>query len=48
METPLASNWRKEDATSSEVVEDTVYRQFVGENFTYVFGEHTTGHIFCS
>eukprot|EP00253_Pinus_taeda_P021546 PITA_21546 len=30
MKTPLASNWRKEDATSSEVVEATVYRQLVG------------------
>ena len=30
METPLASNWRKEDATSREVVEATVYRQLVG------------------
>lgn len=26
METPLESNWRKEDATSGEVVEATVYR----------------------
>ena len=25
-ETPLAGNWRKEDATSSEVVEATIYR----------------------
>eukprot|EP00253_Pinus_taeda_P036490 PITA_36490 len=30
METPLASNWRKEDATLGEVVEDTIYRQLVG------------------
>eukprot|EP00253_Pinus_taeda_P028540 PITA_28540 len=30
METPLAGNWRKEDATSGEVVEATVYRQLVG------------------
>ena len=30
METPLASNWRKEDATSGEVVEAIVYRQHVG------------------
>jgi len=30
METPLAGNWRKEDATSREVVEATVYRQLVG------------------
>jgi hypothetical protein len=26
METPLAGNWRKEDATSREVVDSTVYR----------------------
>eukprot|EP00253_Pinus_taeda_P033137 PITA_33137 len=30
METPLAGNWRKEDATSGEVVEATVYRQLLG------------------
>eukprot|EP00253_Pinus_taeda_P004602 PITA_04602 len=30
METPLAGNWRKEDATSGEVVEAIVYRQLVG------------------
>eukprot|EP00253_Pinus_taeda_P007719 PITA_07719 len=30
METPLASNWMKEDATSYEVVEATIYRQLVG------------------
>ena len=30
METPLAGNWRKEDATSGEVVEATMYRQLVG------------------
>eukprot|EP00253_Pinus_taeda_P011143 PITA_11143 len=30
METPLADNWRKEDAISGEVVEDTIYRQLVG------------------
>ena len=30
METPLAGNWRKEDATSGEVVEATIYRQLVG------------------
>ena len=30
METPLAGNWRKEDATSGEVVDATVYRQLVG------------------
>eukprot|EP00253_Pinus_taeda_P011898 PITA_11898 len=30
METPLAGNWRKEDATSGEVVAATVYWQLVG------------------
>ena len=30
METPLAGNWRKEDATSCAVVEATIYKQFVG------------------
>eukprot|EP00253_Pinus_taeda_P016592 PITA_16592 len=30
METPLAGNWRKEDATSGKVVEDIIYRQLVG------------------
>eukprot|EP00253_Pinus_taeda_P036492 PITA_36492 len=30
METPLAGTWRKEDATSGEVVAATVYRQLVG------------------
>eukprot|EP00253_Pinus_taeda_P014468 PITA_14468 len=30
METPLASNWKKEDATSSKVITATVYRQLVG------------------
>eukprot|EP00253_Pinus_taeda_P033450 PITA_33450 len=30
METPLATSWRKEDATSSEVVEATIYRYPVG------------------
>eukprot|EP00253_Pinus_taeda_P015649 PITA_15649 len=30
MQTPLAGNWRKEDATSGEVVESTVYRRLVG------------------
>eukprot|EP00253_Pinus_taeda_P022324 PITA_22324 len=30
METPLARNWRKEDATSSEVVEATIYKKLVG------------------
>ena len=30
METPLASDWRKEDATSGEVVEAIVYKKLVG------------------
>ena len=30
MQTPLAGNWRKEGATSREVVEATAYRQLVG------------------
>jgi hypothetical protein len=30
MDTPLPGNWRKEDATSGEVVDATVYRQLVG------------------
>ena len=30
MKTPLAGNWRKEDATSGEVVDATIYRQLVG------------------
>jgi len=29
METPLAGNWRKEDATLGEVVEATIYMQLV-------------------
>ena len=30
MQTSLAGNWRKDDVTSGEVVEATVYRQLVG------------------
>jgi len=30
MQTPLAGNWRKEDATLGEVVVATIYRQLVG------------------
>ena len=30
MQTPLADNWRKEVATSREVVEAIVFRQLVG------------------
>jgi hypothetical protein len=30
IDTPLSGNWRKEDATSRDVVDATVYRQLVG------------------
>jgi hypothetical protein len=30
MDTPLPGNWRKEDATSGEIMDDTVYQQLVG------------------
>jgi hypothetical protein len=30
MDTPLPGNWKKEDATSGEVVDAIVYRQLVG------------------
>ena len=30
IDTPLLGGWRKEDATSAEVVDATVYRQLVG------------------
>ena len=30
VDTPLPGGWRKEDATSAEVVDSTVYRQLVG------------------
>jgi hypothetical protein len=30
IDTPLPGNWRKEDATSEEVVDATIYRQLVG------------------
>ena len=30
MNTPLLGNWRKEDVTSGELVDVTVYRQLVG------------------
>eukprot|EP00253_Pinus_taeda_P002760 PITA_02760 len=32
MQTPLAGNWRKEDATSGEVVEATTYRQLAAKH----------------
>ena len=31
METPLPGNWKKEDSTSREVVDVTVYRKLVGQ-----------------
>eukprot|EP00253_Pinus_taeda_P017856 PITA_17856 len=36
-QSPLAGNWRKEDATSGEVIEATVYRQLVG-SLMYLVG----------
>ena len=36
MQTPLAGNWRKEDATSGEVVEATMYRKLVGSQMNLV------------
>ena len=30
IDTPLPGNWRKEDATSAEVVDATIYQQLVG------------------
>ena len=36
METPLAGNWRKEDATSGVVVDATIYRQHVGSLIYFV------------
>ena len=30
MDTPLPGNWRKEDATSGEEVDATIYMQLVG------------------
>jgi hypothetical protein len=45
MQTPLAGNWRKEDATSGEVVAATVYRQLVG-SLMYL-SEHTTRFVLC-
>ena len=30
IDTPISNGWRKEDATSAEVVDATVYRQLVG------------------
>ena len=36
MQTPLAGNWRKEDATSGEVVVATVYQQLMGSSMYLV------------
>ena len=36
VDTPLPGGWRKEDATSAEVVDATVYRQLVG-SLMYLF-----------
>jgi len=36
MESPLDGNQRKEDATSSEVVEATIYRQLMGSHMYFV------------
>jgi len=45
MDTPLAKNWKKANATSGEVVEATILQVDCG--FTYVFGEHTIRNMFC-
>ena len=42
METPLAGNWRKEDATSGEVVDATIYRNIVS---SHVLCEHMNIHM---
>ena len=44
IDTPLPGNWKKEDATSSEVVDATIY--IVG-GFTHVFSQYKTGHMLC-
>ena len=44
MDTPLLGNWRKEGATSREVVDTTVYRQLVGSLMYLV----NTKHMICS
>jgi hypothetical protein len=36
MDTPPPRNWRKEDSTSEEVVDSTVYRQLVGSQMYLV------------
>ena len=37
MDTSLPKNWRKEDATSGEVVDATIYRQLVGSLMYLVY-----------
>ena len=44
IDTPLPSGWRKEDATSTEVVDATVYQQLVG---SLISGQYTTRHMLC-
>eukprot|EP00253_Pinus_taeda_P032308 PITA_32308 len=44
MQTPLAGNWRKEDATSSDVVATTIYRQLVG-SLMYLAAEHVLRYL---
>ena len=45
METPLVGNWRKEYATSGEVVEATIYRKLVG-SLMYLVNRQP--NVFCS
>eukprot|EP00253_Pinus_taeda_P014671 PITA_14671 len=54
METPLVGNWRKEDATSGEVVEATVYMQLVdslmylvniGQDMCYAFNQFSQAMV---
>ena len=42
MDTPLLGNWRKEDATSGEVVNATLQEV---SGFSNVSSEHETGHF---
>eukprot|EP00253_Pinus_taeda_P027135 PITA_27135 len=44
MQTPLARNWRKEDATSSEVVAATIYQQLVG-SLMYLASKHVLRYL---